>query len=256
MADQSDTAFYQAAPIEAAQETSLSGENGRPLRLPLGLRTWFQVIYLMCQSKKGMSALQIHRTIGSGSYRTAWYMCHRIRAAMENDEFKKLTGVVEVDETYIGGKAKNRHGGGIGGGMRKGQGGRGPSGKLAVIGAISRKGKVTAQMIENTDVATLQGFVKKSVGKVTLLTTDDDSAYRGLPSQFHHEAVNHSEKEYVRGSVHTGSIDSFWSLIKRGIMGSYHHVSKGYLPLYLNEFAFRHNNRRNADMFATVVRQA
>ena len=222
----------------------------------VGLRTWFQVIYLMCQSKKGMSALQIHRIIGSGSYRTAWYMCHRIRAAIENDEFKKLTGVVEVDETYIGGKARNRHGGGIGGGRRKGHGGRGPAGKLAVIGAISRKGKVVARMIENTDADTLQGFVKGTVGKVSMTATDQASGYFGLPDKFHHQSVNHAAKEYVRGIVHTGSIDSFWSLIKRGIMGSYHHVSKDYLPLYLNEYAFRHNNRKDPDVFAKVVAQA
>jgi transposase-like protein len=104
------------------------------------LRTWFQVIYLMCQSKKGISAMQIHRQIGSGDYRTAWYMCHRIRAAMKNQTFRKLTGVVEVDETFIGGKDKNRH-------KDKRQHLSGVRGKVAVIGAISRKGNVTAQII-------------------------------------------------------------------------------------------------------------
>jgi transposase-like protein len=218
------------------------------------LRTWFQVVYLMCQSKKGMSALQIQRTIGAGSYRTAWYMCHRIRAAMQNPEFKKLAGVVEVDETYIGGKAKNRHGGGIGGGFKKHEGGYGGAGKVAVIGAISRKGNVVAQIIENTDTKTLDSFVRRTVAdKVDLIATDEHSGYRLLGDKYHHESVAHGRNEYVRGQVHTANIDSFWSLIKRGVMGSFHKISKDYLPLYLNEFAFRHNFRKDPDMFERVI---
>jgi len=212
------------------------------------------VIYLMCQSKKGMSAMQIQRTIGAGSYRTAWYMCHRIRAAMKNGEFKKLTGVVEVDETYIGGKAKNRHGWGIGRGHEKGAAGRGPSGKLAVIGAIARKGNVVAQIIENTDQFTLSRFVHQTVSeKVDLVATDEYPGYRMLKARFPHKVVRHTIREYVHGNVHTNNLDSFWSLIKRGIMGTFHKVSKDYLPLYLNEFAFRHNYRKHPDMFERVV---
>ena len=113
------------------------------------LRTWFQVIYLMSQSKKGISALQIHRQIGSGDYRTAWYMCQRIRAAMKNGTFQKLMGEVEVDETFIGGKDKNRHW------HKKTHVGGGTTGKIPVIGAISRKGNVVCQIIENTDRLTL-----------------------------------------------------------------------------------------------------
>src|SRR6266852_6593718 len=114
------------------------------------LSTWFQVIYLMTQSKKGISALQIHRQIGSGDYRTAWYMCQRIRAAMSDDDFPKLMGVVEADETYVGGKDRNRHGG-----KNKMPIGHGTAGKLPVIGAIARKGNVVCKMIENTDTKTL-----------------------------------------------------------------------------------------------------
>jgi transposase-like protein len=212
------------------------------------LRTWFEVIYLMSQSKKGMSALQIHRMMGTGSYKTAWYICTRIRAAMQDQDFPQLMGIVEVDETALGGKDKNRH-------WDKKQHQIGMSGKTTVIGAISRKGNVVCQMIENTDTATLDSFVHKTVNdKVDLVATDEHSGYRLLkPSGIPHESVSHSQGEYVRGEVHTNNIESFWSLLKRGIMGSYHHVSKKYLPLYLAEFQFRHNNRKNSDIFKAIL---
>lgn len=219
------------------------------------LREWFRVILLMCSSKKGISALQIHRMIGTGSYRTAWYMCHRIRAAMRNETFKKLTGVVEVDETYIGGKAHNRHGGH--GGRRKPGSKRsgGTVGKVGVIGAISRKGNVVCKVIEATDARTLEGFVAETVSdQVKLIATDEYTGYIGLKDGFRHETVTHSKGEYVRGNVHTNNLDSFWSLLKRGIVGTFHQVSKQYLPLYLNEFSFRHNHRESTDMFGAVVR--
>lgn len=206
------------------------------------------MLYLMLQSKKGMSALQIQRTIGCKSYETAWYMCHRLRAAMQNGDFMKLAGEVEVDETYIGGKNRNRH-------ADKRTPGTGGAGKVAVIGAISRKGNVVAQVIENADTETLQGFVKEAVSdKVSLVATDEHSGYRHLTGEgFPHKSVNHTQGEYVRGTVHTQNIDGFWSLLKRGIIGSFHHVSKDYLPLYVNEFAFRHNFRKDPDMFDQVI---
>jgi transposase-like protein len=228
------------------------------------LVTWFQVIFLMVTSKKGMSALQVHRTIGTGSYETAWYMCHRIRSAMKNDSFMKLSGVVEVDETYIGGKAKNAHAGNRGRGHRKSGKGRGSiiPPKTAVIGAIARKGNIVCQVIEETDRKTMQDFVQATVNSdVSLVATDEHQGYARLSRLgFKHDAVNHSAGEYVKetvvGKIHTANLDSFWSLLKRGIVGSFHKVSKDYLPLYVNEFAFRHNHRRDPDIFDAVLGSA
>jgi transposase-like protein len=213
------------------------------------LATWFQVAYLMTQSKKGMSALQIHRQIKSGDYRTAWYMCHRLRAAMKNVTFEKLVGEVEIDETFIGGKAHNKH--------ANKRGAVRTAGKVAVIGAISRKGNVVCKMIENTDTPTLDSFVRRTVSKdVELVSTDEHSGYRLLSDGFAglpHEVITHSAGEYVRGKVHTNSIESFWALLKRGVIGTYHQVSKDYLPLYLNEFTFRHNERQNPEIFQRLI---
>lgn len=226
----------------------------------IGLKLWFKVGYLMLVSKKGISSLQIHRVIfgeDSGSdWRTSWYMCHRWRAAMKGDAFP-LTGEVEVDETYVGGKDKNRHWGKKSA-QRRAASPRGPLddkigfGKVGVIGAIERKGNVVARVIGDMDARTLQGFVHNAVDeKVSLVATDENPAYKhlGLP----HEAVTHSKGEYVRGNVHTANLNSFWSLLKRGVVGTYHKVSKDYLPLYLNEFSYRHNGRNNPDLFGDLI---
>jgi transposase-like protein len=223
------------------------------------LREWFRVIFFMLHSKKGMSAHQIHRMIGTGSYETAWYMCTRIRAAMRGDMFR-LSGVVEADETYIGGKDRNRHW------NKKSRQQRelaGPQplgeavgyGKTGVIGAIARKGNVVCRVIGDQDAGTLAGFVRNVIDdKVTLVATDENQAYNYLDRDIPHEAVKHSAGEYVRGEVHTNNIESFWSLLKRGVVGTYHNVSKQYLPLYLNEFSFRFNNRENPDIFDAILR--
>jgi len=216
------------------------------------LRAWFWVLFLILTSKKGISALQIHRTIETGSYRTAFYMCHRLRAGLQDPDFRQLMGVVEVDETYIGGKQENRH-------WKDRQkyhgGGAAHTGKTTVIGAIARKGNVVCQIIENTTAETLSGFVEQTVSeKVSLVATDEWGGYRDLRHFFPHEVVRHSAGEYVRGEVHTNNIESFWSLLKRSVIGTYHHVSKKYLPLYLNEFQFRFNNRENPDIFGEAVR--
>jgi len=213
------------------------------------LREWFRVIFMMLHAKKGMSAHQIHRMIGTGSYETAWYMCTRIRAAMKDGQFVQLMGEVEADETWIGGKKKNLHAW-----QRHGE--RGPylSNKTEVIGAIARKGNVVCQMIEDAGFDTHEKFVRNVVSRnVSLVATDEATHFRRLGTDLPHGQVNHSKAEYVRGRVHTQSIESFWSLLKRGIIGNYHKVSKKYLPLYLNEFTFRFNNRKNPNIFDDII---
>jgi len=213
----------------------------------VGMRIWFKVIYLILTSKKGIAALQVHRMMGFGSYQTAHYMCHRIRAALIDPEFRKQMGIVEVDETYIGRKNKNRH-------WDKKTPGTGSSGKEIVIGAVECKATVVARVLREANTRTMEHFVRVVVSdKVSLVAANGHSGYVGLSADYPHESVRHSRNEYVRGLVHTQTIDSFWSLLKRGIMGRFHHVSAKYLPLYVAEFEWRFNNRKNADIFDAAV---
>lgn len=179
------------------------------------LRTWFKVLYLMLVSKKGISAVQIHRMIGSGSYQTAWYICMRLRANLHDPDFHKLMGIVEVDETYIGGKDRNRHWNKK---SRQQRDAAGPQpmgesigyGKVGVIGAIERKGNVVCQIIGEADARTLAGFVHHAVNeKVSLVATDENPAYHYIDRRMRHEAVTHSRGEYVRGEIHTNNIENF-----------------------------------------------
>jgi len=216
------------------------------------LRDWFRVIHLMLTSKKGISALQIQRMMGFGSYRTAWYMCMRIRAALADKDFQKLMGIVEVDETFVGGKAKNRHEDRRGGGG--GTGGIG-SGKAAIAGAVQRKDNVVARVVANVRASTLTEFVRESVStKVSLLCADQYPGYNPLRADYPLATIDHARGQYVVGAVHTNTIEGFWSLVKRGVVGTFHKVSHKYLPLYVAEFQFRYNNRENTDIFGEAVR--
>jgi hypothetical protein len=224
---------------------------------------WFKVAYLMLVAKKGRSALEIHRTLYgdpfTADYHTTWYMCTRLRAAMRNKEWSALMGEVEIDETYIGGKDRNRHWIKKSAQQRKA---KGPQplgdaigyGKVGVIGAIERKGNVVCKVIGDASAETLSRFVRSAVSeKVDLVATDENPAYDYARAGMPHQKVKHSAGEYVRGNVHTNNIESFWSLLKRGVVGTFHKVSKPYLPLYLAEFTFRHNNRGNPDLFGELL---
>jgi hypothetical protein len=239
---------YACAPGSGYRFSHLTGTIFENTNKPL--RDWFRVIHMMLTSKKGVSALQVHRTLGYGSYETSLYMCHRIRAGLVDKEFKKLLGIVEVDETFIGGKAYNKHG-------RRGGGGRGGmgSGKTPVVGAVSRKGNVVARVIETVSADVLTTFVREAVShKVSLLCTDEWTGYRRLKAEYPHGVIRHTAGEYVHGNIHTNTIESFWSIFKRGIVGTFHKVSRKYMPLYVAEFQVRYNNRENEDIFGEAIR--
>lgn len=214
------------------------------------LRDWFHVVHLMLASKKGVSALQIQRMMGFGSYETAHSMCHKIRAALIAPE-EKLGGIVEIDETFIGGLAKNKHKDQRG--LGRGTGGIG-SGKIAVVGAVKRKGNVIARVIDKVRAVTLEKFVHEAVSdKVSLICTDQWGGYKHIGKAFPHAVIDHAKEEYVVGAVHTQTIEGFWSIMKRGVVGTFHKVSKKYMPLYVAEFQFRYNNRHNPDIFGAAV---
>ena len=207
----------------------------------LPLWKWFLAVYMICQSKKGVSANQLHRMLGV-AYRTAWYLCHRIRAAMKDDGAELLSGIVEVDETWLGGKAT---------GVGKGFTGN----KALVVGAVQRGGSVRLGVIKDRTRKELHGFINEHVDDETeAIFTDEWKAYEGIGDEKTlHETVNHRSKNWVVGRVHTNTIESVWSLLDRSIIGAYHKVSKKHLPAYLEEVAFRFNNRENPYIFRDTL---
>jgi transposase-like protein len=207
----------------------------------LSLSKWVLAIYLMTESKKGMSALQMKRTLCI-AYETAWYLCHRIRAAMREINSELLRGIVEVDETYVGGKVHG-HGRGY------------KANKAIAIGAVQRQGKIRLQVIPNATKATLHKFIHDNTAPDTeAIYTDEMPAYWGIDdADTRHQWVNHSQDEWVVGDVHTNGIESVWSLLKRSIIGSYHKVSIKHLDAYLDELEHRFNNRRNEYIFRDTL---
>lgn len=211
----------------------------------LPLRKWFLAVFLMCESKKGISANQMKRMLGV-SYKTAWYLCHRIRAAMgEVAAQTLLRGIVEADETWVGGKRR-----GVGAGYIEN--------KTQVLGAIERGGEVRLSVFEKgrrADQAVLHEFIKSVVAdEAPAIYTDENPGYSGLgDDDTIHATVDHHADEWVRGDVHTNSAESVWSLLKRSIIGSYHQLSAKHLDAYLGELEWRFNNRENPYLFRDTL---
>jgi transposase-like protein len=213
----------------------------------LPLQKWFLATLLLCEARKGMSANQIKRTLGV-SYKTAWYLCHRIRAAMKQVDQPMLDGTVEMDETYIGGRDRGR-----GKGFRK-------DSKEVVIGIRQRGGDLRFFHAADAKSGTLAKYIKENISTdVEVVVTDELTGYPSAVIQagIHgskHETVNHKAKEYVRGDVYTNTVESAFSLLKRGIIGSWHKVSAKHLQAYLDEMTFRFDRRKRSDLFIDTLR--
>ena len=207
------------------------------------LKLWFYGIFLMAQTRCGISAKQLERELGV-TYKTAWRMFRQIRTLL-NEPMEPLSGTVEIDETYVGGKRKD------------GRTGRpGPDSSMRpVMGMVERRGRVVARAIPDTKGKTLIPLVHQHVMPQSIVYTDEWKPYRALgKSGYFHDRIHHSQKVYVRGDVHTNTIEGFWSLVKRGIGGVYHVVSAKYLQSYLNEYTFRYNHREDEKpMFVTML---
>jgi transposase-like protein len=234
--------FYLCQEATCHQQFSpTSGTLFHDSHLPL--IKWFQAIALVLNAKKGISAMQLKRDLGV-SYKTAWYLYHRIREIMAEGDIAKLGGIVEIDETYVGGKQKGK---GVLYGKRQ---------KQTVMGAVQRKGNVKMAHVANSKLKSIKPFIEASVDdNVKKVMTDQHVVYPfALKEKFadRHEVVNHIIGEYVRGDVYTNSIENVFSLFKRGIVGQYHKISAKHLQRYLDEFAYRFN-RRKQDAFAETV---
>lgn len=206
---------------------------------PLGLDKWLTAIWLIANAKNGISSWEAHRALGI-TQKSAWFLLHRIRLAMQSGSFVKLAGEVEVDETFIGGKARNMHK------DKRAEKitGRGAAGKAIVIGVLERDGEVRTKVIPDTKKGTVQAEVRAHVEPGSTVNTDALKSYEGLAPEFIHQAVDHAV-QYVRGNCHTNGLENYWSLLKRCIRGTYVNVEPFHLFRYLDEENFRYNERKH-----------
>ena len=215
----------------------------------VGFQDWILAAFLLTTSLKSVASMKLHRDLGV-TQKTAWFLAHRLRAALYTDA-TPFSGPVEVDETYVGGLRRN-----MSRAQRKALAdtGRGPAGKTAVVGAKDRVTKrVSAKVVRSTDKATLHGFVQATAAPDATIYTDDAAAYESLP--FNHESVKHSLSQYVKGDCHTNGIESLWSMLKRAHKGTFHKLSPKHLDRYVQEFAGRHNIREQDTIDQMVVLQ-
>lgn len=223
------------------QFTVTTGTVFEKSKIPLS--KWVQGFTLMCASKKGISSSQLHRMLGV-TYKCAWHMTHRIRLAMTQlrREEKSLKGDIEADETYIGGR------------KRGGKRGRGTE-KMKVLTLVQRDGEAISKQIEMVDARTLHKAIKENVHKDSRILTDEWGGYRGIGKHFSggHETVNHRSKEYARGDIYSNTAESYFALLKRGVNGTFHHLSKTHLNRYCHEFDFRWNHRKETDLVRTEI---
>jgi transposase-like protein len=214
---------------------------------PIGLDKWLAAIWMIANDKNGVSSYEVHRALGV-TQKTAWFMLHRIRLAMQSDSFDKIGGEVEIDETWVGGKARFMHKG-----RREAVRGKshGFIGKTAVFGLLERQGpdghsRVRAKVVRNTRRPALFPIVRQNVASDAEVFSDNHPTYFTLKDEFAHEMIDHAES-YVRGRVHTNGLENFWSLLKRAIRGTYVNIDPFHLIRYLDEQSFRYNNRRAVD---------